>query len=214
MGTVERIDTLGKMANKYFEKIHFLVMGIFLLSVIRSKTAFGKPSSPDCKNGYSGEKCEICSEGWYRPENKTENECTYCGCNPDGSEGKCDQTGQCQCKIGFEGKMCNECKDGFAGRNCGECKCNENGAASRICNKSDGKCQCKDGFKGHKCNSCSLGFHLQFSSDKFTCENCNCDVIGSKYNFCLPSGQCECKKGYSGEKCEKCAKQFYRPGNK
>merc|ERR1712110_238583 len=47
MGTVERIDTLWKMANKYFEKIHFLAMGIFLLSVIRSKTAFGKPSSPE-----------------------------------------------------------------------------------------------------------------------------------------------------------------------
>jgi len=216
----------------------------------------------DCKNGYSGEKCEICSEGWYRPENKTENECTYCGCNPDGSEGKCDQTGhckcrkgytgpkcnecadtyfrsgtkckrcgcdpygskdgsegkcdqtgQCQCKIGFQGKMCNECKDGFTGRNCDPCECNENGAASPICDKSDGKCQCKDGFKGHKCNGCSSGFHSLLGLES-TCENCNCDAIGSKFNFCSQSGQCECKKGYSGEKCDKCAKRFYRPGNK
>jgi len=49
---------------------------------------------------------------------------------------------------------------------------------------------------------------------KSTCENCNCDAIGSKYSFCSQSGQCECKKGYSGEKCDKCAKRFYRPGNK
>lgn len=42
-------------------------------------------------------------------------DCQPCNCNKDGSvENYCDtHSGQCPCKMGVEGLLCDECQDGY-----------------------------------------------------------------------------------------------------
>lgn len=61
------------------------------------------------------------------------NGCKDCNCNPIGSVGPaCDaDTGQCQCRPGVTGKLCDSCAPlqyGFSSTGCSPCDCDETGS--------------------------------------------------------------------------------------
>uniref|UniRef100_A0A8C3DG64 Laminin subunit alpha-1 n=1 Tax=Corvus moneduloides TaxID=1196302 RepID=A0A8C3DG64_CORMO len=65
-----------------------------------------------CLPGYEGQYCERCSPGYYGDPQLPGGSCRPCQCNPGGSvHGNCDgATGQCLCKPGVTGQLCEECE--------------------------------------------------------------------------------------------------------
>ena len=153
-----------------------------------------------CKDGYSGSKCEIPPA----PSDPCIN--INCGVNGDCIDGKC------QCKNGYTGDRCQtapapndpcitincgangdcvngncKCKNGYTGNRCQTppdlCKginCGANGTCV------NGICQCKNGYTGNRC---------QTPPDK--CIGINCGANGDCVN-----GNCKCKNGYTGNRCQ------------
>ena len=67
-----------------------------------------------------------------------------CDCDPHGSfDNNCDPlTGQCACKLDFNGTQCDSCLYGFYGfPDCHLCLCSVEGTNPRSCD-SDGACRC------------------------------------------------------------------------
>lgn len=62
--------------------------------------------------GYEGDRCEICSRGYYGNPLQENGSCEPCNCNLVGSiSNDCDfHTGNCLCKPGFTGKYCSQCE--------------------------------------------------------------------------------------------------------
>lgn len=81
-----------------------------------------------CKMGYTGTKCEKCSDGYFgRPELEN-GKCESCQCDIDGSLSKsCDKvSGLCQCLKGISGAKCNRCDTPKHIPSDGQCKlCDE-----------------------------------------------------------------------------------------
>jgi tetratricopeptide (TPR) repeat protein len=160
----------------------------------------------DCRNGYTGEHCEIPP-----PINDP---CKNVNC---GANGTC-VNGTCRCKNGYTGNRCQtspkgddicaelrcsengtcnpitkvcDCKPGYSGRRCqlksGLCNdvnCGNNGT----CNPQTGKCVCKNGYTGERC---------QTPPD--LCKGINCGAYGD----CNPqTGKCDCRNGYTGDRCQ------------
>ncbi|MBN3307029.1 LAMA1 protein, partial [Amia calva] len=65
-----------------------------------------------CMPGYEGQYCERCSKGYYGNPKQPDGTCELCQCNPTGSEhDHCDElSGQCVCKKGVRGHLCDECE--------------------------------------------------------------------------------------------------------
>ncbi|XP_019328886.1 PREDICTED: laminin subunit alpha-1 [Aptenodytes forsteri] len=65
-----------------------------------------------CLPGYEGQYCERCSLGYYGDPQLPGGSCHLCQCNPSGSvHVNCDRaTGQCLCKQGVTGQLCEECE--------------------------------------------------------------------------------------------------------
>ncbi|KAM4688464.1 laminin subunit alpha-1 [Discoglossus pictus] len=65
-----------------------------------------------CLPGYEGKHCERCSLGYYGNPIKLDGTCQRCDCNPSGSlNNNCDRlTGQCVCKQGVTGHLCDTCE--------------------------------------------------------------------------------------------------------
>ncbi|XP_061614328.1 laminin subunit alpha-1 isoform X2 [Phyllopteryx taeniolatus] len=66
-----------------------------------------------CLTGYEGRYCEQCSQGYYGNPSLPGGMCTPCSCSGWGSLHQlCDPlTGQCQCKAGVKGPMCERCNE-------------------------------------------------------------------------------------------------------
>ncbi|KAG8442156.1 hypothetical protein GDO86_011091 [Hymenochirus boettgeri] len=65
-----------------------------------------------CLPGYEGQYCERCSLGYHGSPNEPGGSCQKCDCNPSGSlNNVCDRlTGQCSCKVGVTGRLCDTCE--------------------------------------------------------------------------------------------------------
>uniref|UniRef100_A0A7M4ET92 Laminin subunit alpha-1 n=1 Tax=Crocodylus porosus TaxID=8502 RepID=A0A7M4ET92_CROPO len=78
----------------------------------------------ECREGYSGEKCDRCAFG-YRGYPK----CVHCNCSMVGSISDDPCTEPCLCKENVEGENCDRCKAGFYNlqernpQGCTECFC-------------------------------------------------------------------------------------------
>uniref|UniRef100_A0A8C7G258 Laminin, alpha 1 n=1 Tax=Oncorhynchus kisutch TaxID=8019 RepID=A0A8C7G258_ONCKI len=65
-----------------------------------------------CKPGYEGRYCERCSVGYYGNPSGPGGKCEACQCSTAGSlHPACDSlTGQCECKAGVRGRLCDQCE--------------------------------------------------------------------------------------------------------
>lgn len=162
-----------------------------------------------CKEGYSGEKCDVCAENFYGNPEEGGGSCQRCECNGHidlGRTGNCDRSsGRClQCAGGWDGEQCEYCRDGLyhnsSTSRCDDCNCNLLGSDSTTCDRSSGQCQCKAHVEGRQCDQCEATFWKLGSGDG--CEKCKCDPQGSANEKCDPfSGRCQCKRGYEGADC-------------
>lgn len=161
-----------------------------------------------CPEGYTGDHCQVCDDGYYGNPLQLGSSCRRCEC--DG--GPCNvTTGACiTCLGNTEGWHCERCKLGYWGDpavGCESCNCYADGSESALCDSSDGQCLCKPRFAGQKCDTCDVGFaYLDLQ-----CLPCNCDPLGSGVsdNCNAITGQCECKPGVIGVKCQECQDGFF-----
>ncbi|KAM9839751.1 laminin subunit alpha-1 [Aulostomus maculatus] len=78
-----------------------------------------------CQAGYEGRYCEKCSVGYYGNPTLLDGVCSRCNCSGWGSlHPLCDPlTGQCECKSGVKGQLCDQCNERhiFEGGECVSC---------------------------------------------------------------------------------------------
>lgn len=119
-----------------------------------------------CQEGYTGQNCGECADGFYGNPYQPGDYCKRCTCsgNIDLSvNGSCDtQTGKCQiCSNAATGDDCEICLPGYYGdavvaKNCARCACSECGTVTAVCNHTSGVCNCKPNVIGDHCDSCKV----------------------------------------------------------
>nr|XP_029715798.1 laminin subunit alpha-1-like [Aedes albopictus] len=160
-----------------------------------------------CPEGYIGDHCEICDDGYYGNPMELDGKCLPCPCHG----GPCNAwTGECiECLGNTEGWRCERCKSGYWGlpdEGCEPCSCSEVGALENVCDVITGQCICKARYGGRRCDECDSGY----GNLDLDCPACECHVNGSAGGVCHKlSGQCECKLGAEGIKCDQCQEEFF-----
>ncbi|OTF74739.1 hypothetical protein BLA29_005552, partial [Euroglyphus maynei] len=164
----------------------------------------------ECPEGYTGERCELCANGYFGNPLIPGGFCAPCDCGPNANttvEGYCDRlTGQCKyCLENFGGWKCDECLPDHWGNaaigDCKTCNCDLQGSISSQCNPTTGQCECKPNYTGVRCDHCAPGY----GNIELGCVPCNCNTTGSMDQFCDEvTGQCHCKPGVFGQHCDKC----------
>ncbi|XP_022095830.1 laminin subunit alpha-like [Acanthaster planci] len=132
-----------------------------------------------------------------------------CNCNPTGSVTlQCESYGgQCECKPGVGGQMCDMCLPEFyAFRSTGCTPCNCFGD-DKVCDMTTGQCGCSPNTAGQRCDRCvTFAWGLDSTNG---CQLCNCDPLGSVNPQCdLTTGLCTCKLGVGGMRCNQCLDGF------
>ena len=76
-----------------------------------STTSAGRHFNCQCREGYTGPKCDRCADGFYGSPLSDGGECLPCACNAYGSVSEqCDEiSGQCECVAGVAGRDCSQC---------------------------------------------------------------------------------------------------------
>ncbi|KAM7415417.1 hypothetical protein PAMA_019983 [Pampus argenteus] len=168
-----------------------------------------------CLHNTTGPRCQNCKLGYYG--NALDQECKECSCDrrgtevtqcPLGSPCFCDwRTGQCPCRMGVMGVLCNECEDGYWNLDgvsgCQPCSCDPANSFSNICNKMSGQCLCHPEFGGRQCDECGEN---HFWNPDLQCISCDCNMEGTLRPSCDPeTGECMCRVGVTGIFCDECA---------
>ncbi|TSM04853.1 Laminin subunit beta-2 [Bagarius yarrelli] len=159
----------------------------------------------NCKQGYTGARCEDCAPGYYGNPSQPGGRCQPCRCsnNIDLSDPEsCDRrTGEClKCLYNTEGPECAVCKSGYYGeasrRNCRKCTCNFLGTERSqclarddcLCQRATGQCQCLPNVIGLTCDHCAPNY----------------------WNLASGHGcQCQCRDGFGGKTCRDCQENFW-----
>jgi len=142
----------------------------------------------NCRHYTTGNNCDTCIDGYYRPPNRPQNSsspCVPCSCagRSRGTTENCvkDDThlleglnaGDCICKKGYTGPNCNQCAPGY--RNypyCEPCPCNYAGVINpEAC---DGPCICKANVEGPRCDRCKEGYYDLKANNPSGCSICYC----------------------------------------
>ncbi|XP_045065518.1 laminin subunit beta-2-like [Coregonus clupeaformis] len=177
----------------------------------------------NCKQGYTGPRCDRCAPGYYGNPEHPGGQCLPCQCsgNIDTQDPEsCDpRTGQClSCLYNTDGPSCSDCKHGYYGnalaQDCRRCTCVTAGTQQSYCSdghchcdRQTGACPCRDNVVGHNCDQCAPN-HWNYGTDR-GCEQCACHpqhAVGSHCN--MFSGQCHCRQGFGGRQCTEC-EQFH-----
>uniref|UniRef100_A0A671XJM5 Basement membrane-specific heparan sulfate proteoglycan core protein n=1 Tax=Sparus aurata TaxID=8175 RepID=A0A671XJM5_SPAAU len=170
-----------------------------------------------CQPGYTGPRCDRCSNGYFGQPSVPGSSCQPCDCNGNldlSIPGSCDPvTGQClRCRQGYGGPDCDSCAEGYYGdaitaKSCQPCQCHTNGSVSEVCNKETGQCQCRENVVGRQCDECMPQMHGIATGG--VCVPCHCNSFGSKSFDCDENGQCRCQPGVTGPKCDRCARGYF-----
>uniref|UniRef100_A0A8P4GG72 Laminin subunit beta-1 n=1 Tax=Dicentrarchus labrax TaxID=13489 RepID=A0A8P4GG72_DICLA len=164
------------------------------------------PQCQDCKPGYYGYALDQDCKGKHRCScDRRGTKVTQC---PLGSPCFCDsRTGQCPCRTGVVGVLCDECEDGYwnldGASGCQPCRCDSANSFSNICDKVTGQCPCRPEFGGRQCDECGEN---HFGNPDLQCISCDCNMEGTERPSCDPeTGECMCRIGVTGIFCDECA---------
>ncbi|XP_017769170.1 PREDICTED: laminin subunit gamma-1-like [Nicrophorus vespilloides] len=177
----------------------------------------------ECPTGYTGHRCDSCSDGFFGDPNGRfgpQTPCQQCDCNLNidpNAIGNCNTlTGEClKCIHNTGGTKCDKCLSGFYGDalslpkgDCQPCECMPHGTVegddeSLMCDQITGTCTCKAHVQGRNCDLCEEGYYNIITGDG--CTTCNCDPTGSFNHTCnIYTGQCFCRPGITGLRCDQC----------
>ncbi|XP_024911850.1 laminin subunit beta-4 isoform X2 [Cynoglossus semilaevis] len=171
-----------------------------------------------CLGNTTGPRCQHCKPGFYG--NALERDCKECSCErrgtevtqcPLGSPCVCDPgTGQCPCRTGVTGDLCDTCEDRFwnlkGPSGCQACGCDPLNSASSVCDKVTGQCPCRAEFGGRQCDECGEN---HFGNPDLQCVSCDCNLEGTLRPSCDPeTGECLCRPGVTGIFCDECAPSY------
>ncbi|XP_033116359.1 laminin subunit gamma-1-like [Anneissia japonica] len=151
----------------------------------------------DCTRNTAGANCERCKENFYRKS--LSEPCLACSCDIVGSLNlQCGVNGQCVCKPGVGGQMCDQCLPNFYDfgiTGCRSCNCLPAGSLNNqaSCNIATGDCTCKLNVEARNCDRCKPGFFNLQSDDEFGCLACFCHGHSS---------DCTSIPGYEDDKIE------------
>ena len=180
----------------------------------------------DCDSFTTGDNCDSCVVGYYRPEGVQPNaaspclQCSHCNtngvdqttiCVPDSLQG---EAGECVCVSPYTGAECKQCVDTYFfhanSSTCRACECDDDGSVpARTCD-AQGVCQCKTGYTGDKCQQCADGFYR--SAQSGLCVECACNTAGtdSATSICdKTTGQCPCSAAHTGRACDACVDGYF-----
>ncbi|XP_055005634.1 LOW QUALITY PROTEIN: laminin subunit alpha-2 [Boleophthalmus pectinirostris] len=170
----------------------------------------GEMMCDQCPPGYSGPRCNRCSNGYFGQPAVPGGSCQPCECNGNldlSLPESCHPiTGQClRCRPGYGGVACDVCADGYYGdavnaRNCQPCQCHTNGSVSEVCHQETGQCQCRENVVGRQCDECVP--NCWWDPDTDECVPCQCSSHGSMSQRCDVEGRCICRAGYVGRRCD------------
>ncbi|KAF5272841.1 hypothetical protein FQR65_LT00437 [Abscondita terminalis] len=173
----------------------------------------------ECKDGYSGSRCDECADNYFGNPSVRGGTCEPCDCSNKINvldRGNCDpRTGMClKCLYDTTGDHCEICRAGFYRYDendvCQQCVCHILGtnSSSGPCNPFSGQCPCFPNVVGKQCDQCADN-HWKIASGS-GCEACACDVVGSEKQQCnLYDGQCECKENFGGRQCNECREGYW-----
>ncbi|KAK3537246.1 hypothetical protein QTP70_004660 [Hemibagrus guttatus] len=169
-----------------------------------------------CKTNVIGLTCDRCNYGFKFLNDTNPDGCEPCACNPDGSLHQfCNPfSGQCECKRGIHGLLCDTCHPGTYGPRtggvCVSCNCSAAGIVpGSVCHPVTGQCVCRPHTEGRQCDSCHDDWYAPGLEG---CQPCHCDPRGTVKGSTLcnkESGQCLCKSGVGGLRCNRCSVHMY-----
>uniref|UniRef100_A0A4W4GYM7 Usher syndrome 2A (autosomal recessive, mild) n=1 Tax=Electrophorus electricus TaxID=8005 RepID=A0A4W4GYM7_ELEEL len=171
-----------------------------------------------CKANVMGLSCDRCNYGFKFLNHTNPDGCEPCGCHPDGSLHQfCDRvSGQCECRAGIRGLLCDVCGPGSYGPApgglCLPCNCSLAGSvAGSTCHPVTGECMCQLHVTGQRCNLCRAGYHSLGGGGELHCLPCVCNAWGvAEGSVCdRTTGYCHCKSGVEGPRCEQCSPHMY-----
>ncbi|XP_037397596.1 usherin [Pygocentrus nattereri] len=172
-----------------------------------------------CKANVIGLSCDRCNYGFKFLNTTNPDGCEPCGCNPDGSLHQfCNPfTGQCECRDGIQGLVCDTCAPGTYGLKSGglclPCDCSPAGSVpGSTCDAVTGQCVCRPEVQGRRCDSCRDGYHSLGGGGSLGCLPCRCEPRGTlEESFACDklTGQCRCKSGTEGRRCNRCSPHMY-----
>jgi hypothetical protein len=188
-----------------------------------NKLSNGDIECTDCMTGFTGLRCDQCSEGYYG--NASIGRCIDCVCNGNinlTDTSSCDKVdGICfNCTNNTEGVECQLCIDGYYGNarigRCEKCSCNLNAVKHKeICERNTGRCFCNDENTSPDCSQCIEGYYGDPLSS-ITCLPCPCPTVLNTHSLtCNLSTDgvtpicTSCDEGYTGNNCEQCSNGYY-----
>ncbi|CAH0562710.1 unnamed protein product [Brassicogethes aeneus] len=173
----------------------------------------------ECREGYSGFQCDVCSDNYFGNPEVPGGSCEKCDCNKKIDlfvPGNCDpHSGVCKKCLDFTaGDHCEVCKPDYfrtaPEQLCQPCDCYFLGTnqTAGSCEAEGGQCHCYPNVTGSSCERCAP-LHWKIASGE-GCEACDCDPQGSLDLQCHEfNGQCACKEGFGGRQCNQCEANFW-----
>ncbi|GBP15556.1 Agrin [Eumeta japonica] len=133
-----------------------------------------------------------------------------CGCHRLGSMSeRCDESGQCECRLGVGGAKCDRCQPGYWGlprignghTGCIPCGCSAFGSVREDCEQMTGRCVCKPGIQGQKCTVCSNHEHTLGPNGCFDPEATQLPATSCEHMTCYFGAWCSIHGGIATCEC-------------